>query len=142
MGMVEYQKSAFDAAEQEIGDGAPIYMVNLIRYRAEAQYLNDDASEPSSGSGKEVYFQRYVPAFARVAEGEDYSVFWVGNIRGLLVAAPGEHWDDIVIVKYASIQTLRRILESPDYETQAAPHRRAALEDWRFIVTTKVDLPG
>jgi uncharacterized protein (DUF1330 family) len=65
----------------------------------------------------------------------------VGNVRGVLVGAEGENWDDIVIVRYSSFAALRRILESSAYEAEAAPHRRAALADWRFIVTTQPNPP-
>ena len=60
-----------------------------------------------------------------------------GQMMKRVVGATGEKWDDIVIVRYVSLSALRRILESPEYETHAAPHRRAALADWKFIVTTQ-----
>jgi hypothetical protein len=65
----------------------------------------------------------------------------VGNVRALLIGLKDEHWDDVVIVRYASLATLRRILESTAYEAEAAPHRRAALLDWKFILTTQPSAP-
>jgi hypothetical protein len=76
-----------------------------------------------------------------VAQGEDYSVFWVGNVRGMLASEHDESWDDVVIVRYSAFSALRRILESEAYKSEAAPHRRAALADWRFIATTQFS-PG
>ena len=114
-------------------------MVNLVRYRVQAQYR--DKSDLPPCSGRAAYLQRYAPAFKKVAEGEEYGVFWVGNVRGMLVGAEEEHWDDIVIVRYSSFAALRRIIDNPSYEAEAAPHRRAALADWRFMVTTAPDLP-
>jgi hypothetical protein len=114
-------------------------MVNLVRYRDQAAY--EPGAHLPACSGREAYFQRYAPAFNKVAEGENHAVFWVGNIRGVLVGVDSEQWDDIVIVRYASFASLRRILESPAYEAHAAPHRRAALADWKFIVTTQPEIP-
>lgn len=131
----EYSQSVFDDAAVQLGDQGPVYMVNLVRYRAEAHYSSGTDEQPCSG--REAYFERYAPAFNTVAQGEDYSVSWVGKVHGVLVGATGEKWDDIVIVRYVSLSALRRILESPEYETHAAPHRRAALADWKFIVTTQ-----
>jgi hypothetical protein len=37
---------------------------------------------------------------------------------------------------------MRSILESAQYKSEAAPHRLAALQDWRFIATTQAELPG
>ncbi len=82
------------------------------------------------------------PAFNRAAAGEDYSLFWVGNMRGVLVGHDPEAWDDIAIARYAGFGALRRILQSAAYEEHAAPHRRAALADWKFIVTTQPKLPA
>ncbi|MGE4481316.1 hypothetical protein [Acidocella sp.] len=69
-----------------------------------------------------------------------HSRFYPHLYRGVLVGADGEAWDDIVVVRYASFEVLRRILESAAYAEQAAPHRRAALSDWKFLITTQPDL--
>ena len=136
---IEDNPAALEAAAHSLVDAGPIYMVNMVRYRPEATYPKGIELPPCSG--REAYFQRYAPAFGQVAQGEDYSVFWIGNVRGVLVGTEGEAWDDIVIVRYASFATLRRILENPSYEKTAAPHRRAALADWKFIITTQPELP-
>jgi len=140
MGIVDYTRGALDAASQSLGDEGPIYMINMVRYRAEADYVGKTEFPPCSG--REAYLQRYAPAFNKVAQGEDHSVFWFGNVRGMLVAPSDEVWDDVVIVQYSSFAALHRILTSPAYEAEAAPHRHAALADWRFIATTRVNLPG
>jgi hypothetical protein len=115
-------------------------MVNLVRYREQADYQGSPQLPPCSG--RETYLQRYAPAFRKVAADEDYGVFWMGNVRALLVGEPEEHWDDIVIVRYSDLAALRRILESPAYEAEAAPHRRAALAAWKFILTTQPGAPS
>lgn len=51
-------------------------------------------------------------------------------------------WDDIAIAEYPSLDSLRAIVNHPKYETEADQHRLAALEDWRFVVTTTGQLPG
>ncbi len=60
----------------------------------------------------------------------------------MLIAPAGEAWDDMVIVEYQDFATLRRIPDSAQYEAETATHRRAALADWRFIATLKIDLPS
>ena len=139
MQTVECSAAALEAAGKTLDGEGPVYMVNMVRFRDRADYLGASALPPCSG--REAYFQRYAPAFNQVAQGEDYGVFWLGNVREVLVGAEGEHWDDIVIVRYSSFAALRRILQSGAYEEEAAPHRRAALADWRFIVTTQPALP-
>ena len=139
MSMIDCTPAALQAAGERLGDAGPVYMVNLVRYRDEAAYEAGSTLPPCSG--REAYFKRYAPAFNAVAQGEDYGLFWVGNVHGVLVGTDGEAWDDIVIVRYASFAVLRRILESPAYAAQAEPHRIAALADWKFIVTTQPEMP-
>ncbi|TWB20341.1 hypothetical protein FBZ89_10752 [Nitrospirillum amazonense] len=143
MAIIDDTRAALDAAGRTLAEAGPVYMVNLVRYRDQATYeaTFEAASDLPPCSGSEAYFQRYARAFQTIARGEDYSVFWVGNVRGVLVGVAGEAWDDIVIVRYASFATLRRILENPAYAEQAAPHRHAALADWKFMVTTQPELP-
>lgn len=132
---IECTPAELQVAAEALADAGPVFMVNMVRYRDEAAYDADGTQPPCTG--REAYFHRYAPAFNAVARGEDYGLFWVGNVHGVLVGADGEAWDDIVIVRYASFAVLRRILESPAYAEKAAPHRRAALADWKFIVTTR-----
>jgi hypothetical protein len=133
MQILEYSPEAFEAASQTLGETGPIYMVNVVRYRATATYEQSSGLPPCTG--REAYLQRYAPAFNQIAQGEDYSVFWIGSVQGVLAAPPEESWDDIVIVRYANFPTLRRILENAAYKTDVEPHRLAALEDWRFLLT-------
>jgi hypothetical protein len=131
---VEYTRAALEEAGKVLGNAGPVHMINMVRYRDQADYRGKSDLPPCSG--REAYFQRYAPAFNKVAQGEDYGLFWVGNVRKMLISPEGQAWDDIVIVRYASFDALRRILESAAYERDAAPHRRAALAAWQFIATT------
>lgn len=144
MGMVELTPEALEAAAQTLAGIGPVMMVNLLRYRTQVEYGDGTALPPCSG--KEAYFGRYVPAFAKVAErvapNSNFAPILLGSIHTTLVAAAGEVWDDIAIVEYPSFEALRIIVASPAYAAEAAPHRRAALADWRFVAATKLDLPG
>ena len=43
----------------------------------------------------------------------------------------------MVLVEYGNYAAFRAVTESADYERDAAPHRRAALENWRLIAVQK-----
>jgi hypothetical protein len=140
--MIEITKEALTGAAQSLTNRGPIHMVNLLRYRPQAKY-QEDLALPAA-TGREVYLQRYVAAFARVsakvAPGEAFKPIFLGAVGATLVASPVEVWDDVVIVEYPSFDTLRKIVTSPEYETEAAPHHRAALSDWRLLATLRVEL--
>ena len=140
MGIVELTPEALEAAARALEGIGPVMMVNLLRYRTQAEYVDGTALPPCSG--KEAYFGRYVPAFAKVAPGASFAPVLIGQVHATLVAAAGEIWDDIAIVEYPSFEALQSVVASPAYAVEAAPHRHAALADWRFVAATKTDLPG
>jgi len=137
--ITEINTAAVAAAAQlyTAADG-PVYMVNLLRYREYADYGNAAGIAPCSG--REVYFYRYVRAFNEIAEGEGVKIFFLGKACKALAAPDGEEWDDIAIVEYPDMASFRRITESAEYQAAAAPHRRAALEDWRLFATGRITL--
>lgn len=143
MKTVDITPEAVQAAAEAIPEDSPFHMVNLLRYREHADYGDRTDIEPCSG--REAYYQRYLPAFnhVTVADGiEGIKVFWIGAVLARVVAPSDEQWDDVAIVEYPSFAAFRRVTESPTYGAEAAPHRKAALEDWRLIATASVTLPG
>lgn len=139
-GTTEMASQALLAAASAIPADMPIYMVNLLRYRDQADYGDQPTAEPCSG--REAYFQHYLPAFTKVTEGDGIKPFWIGNVLAQLVAPPGEHWDDVAIVEYPNFAGFQRMIESSAYREEAEPHRRAALADWRLIPTAKANIPN
>lgn len=141
----ELTPEALDAAGRAMaGQEGPVHMLNLVRYHPAADYRGLGEFPPCSG--REAYVQRYVPAFARVAQSVApdvvFKISMLAGVLAVLVAPAGEAWDDLVIVEYPSFEALRRIIECREYEVAAAPHRRAALADWRFLATRKIELPA
>ncbi len=118
-----------------IGEDTPFVMLNLLRYKEQADY--GIGSEHTPCSGREAYYQRYVPAFAAIAarleNTKRFKPAFVGSVLQALVNSPDEPWDDVVLVEYGNYAAFRDVAESADYEREAAPHRRAALANWRLI---------
>jgi uncharacterized protein (DUF1330 family) len=123
--------------------GERLYVLNLLRFRASAEY--PAGVTPVGASGQEAYFKGYLPAFGRIAAAMGITgvkPVWVGAVRGVIAGAAGEEWHAIAIVEYPSVATFRRIAESAEYARTAEPMRRAALEDWRLIAHSKMEMPG
>ena len=141
MSTTKLTPEALDTATAVAGStNQPIYMLNLLRYNDRAAYPENAGLAPCSG--REAYFERYVPAFSSVAQGSGIKPVWIGKALTGIVAPADEHWDDVAIVEYPSFAVFRALVESDAYKTQADPHRSAALADWRLIATSKTDLPG
>lgn len=115
-------------------DATPIVMLNLLRFRAVAEYKGVAADY----SGREAY-RRYsevtLPKLAQIGA----QVSYLGRTQGTLIGPPDEHWDEVLLVRYPDKQAFMAMLAMPDY-FEATRHRTAALEDSRLIAT--VAMPG
>ncbi len=111
--------------------GAPLVMINLLRYRERAQYPPGGDAAPCSG--REAY-QRYAAvALAKVAQ-VGGRILWMGRVAASVIAPHGEEWDDAVLVEYPSRKAFLDMIALRDYQA-AVFHRTAALEDSRLIAT-------
>ncbi len=129
-------------AASMIPPGTPIVMLNLVRYKHLADYGGTGSLPPCSG--REAYLTRYAPAFNTIAQRSEHTrkirPVFLSSAVARLVGPADELWHDIVLVEYPDFAAFRTVVESPDYERDAAPHRRAALENWRLIATLKQNL--
>lgn len=121
------------AASAVVPDNSPVFMLNLLRYKKDADY-----GEPGDApcSGRTAYHERYVPVFRELAAGEGVKVTWLAAALARVVGPAEEQWDEVGVVEYPSFAAFRRIIESACYKAEAERHRLAALADWRLIATT------
>ena len=123
------------AALGGIPENTPFLMLNLLRYRKQADY--GDRTEFGPRSGREAYFQGYVPAFSAIAARSESTKkirpILLGAVLARLVGPADEPWDDVALVEYPNFEAFRSVVESPEYQRDAAPHRKAALENWRLM---------
>ena len=138
MAFIEMNPQVLDEAQKSMSGKGPIFVLNLLRFRAEADYEGQSGFAPCSG--KEAYYERYVPAFRKLTEGSSIQLVWLGMVLAPFVVPAGERWDQIAIVQYPSFEVFRNAVGSPAYAAEASPHRKAALEDWRLIASEKVNL--
>ncbi len=109
--------------------GVPIFMLNLLRFRAEAQYRDGTPG----GSGREAYARYAELTKERLAQ-VGAEILYFGNARAMIIAPPAEKWDAVLLVRYPSAEAFARMLAMPDY-LAGTIHRTAALEDARLIAT-------
>jgi hypothetical protein len=133
----EINPQGLDAAVAAIPPGIAVFMVNLLRFRDQADY--GDRTDLAACTGREAYFARYLPAFNETAGayGPTELVFG-GNVAGNVVGPLDEAWDGIGLVRYPSIEVFQKIIADPAYLENAEPHRVAALADWRLYATTSL----
>jgi hypothetical protein len=132
--MNELSPQTLEAAISSIGEG-PVVLVNLLWFRETPRY----ASEFISGktTAKDAYFEGYAQVFREIAQelGVTSELLYAGDRVAGLLAAAEDDWDRIVIVRYQRLADLKLIMNTEAYRIKAAPHRLAAIENWRFFAT-------
>ena len=125
-----------------VDDGGPVCMLNLLRYRAQADYAGHP--EQPRRSGREAY-QRYMELAFPIIGKVGIRMVFMGSCLAHVIAPPAERWDDMLLVEYPTRGVFVAALSAPDYRAVVF-HRTAALQDSRLIAfrggALSVPLPG
>ena len=114
-------------AMAEKGPEGPMVMVNLLKYRAKADYVLDRAEAKENLSGRDAY-QRYGMVALQQVMKRGGSVVWAGPQKFVMVGdEAGNDWDEVVCVRYPSREAFLNMTQDPDY-LAAHYHREAGLE--------------
>ncbi len=116
----------------------PVVMINLLRYREQAEYPEGAPFPPCTG--REAYARYSEVALQKVSEAGGRPI-WLGQVQLNVIAPDAEVWDDAVLVEYPSRRSFLEMVAKPDYQASSV-HRTAALADSRLILTQGQALPG
>ena len=103
--------------------GEPIAMLNLLKFKARAEYADGRASELS---GREAY-ELYAKGFHEVMDPLGVKILYSGDVRGFLIGLGDGAWDAMALIQYPTTQVMLDMLRNPDYQA-AQQHRAAGLE--------------
>lgn len=126
----------FPSAIDELPKSVPVVMLNLLRFKDEAQYPPKYPNPACSGA--EAY-QRYSDALAGYLVEAGGEVLSYGKALSPLIAPDGEDWDAMLLVRYPSADAFKGMMSAPGYH-QATAHRTAALDDSRLIACETTEL--
>ncbi len=123
----EQIQALMTASEEEMA--TPITMINLLRFRQQADYAEGVDAEPCSGP--EAY-QRYAEGAVSAVAKVGGRPIWGAEARQTVIGPVDEAWDQAFIVFYPSRNAFLQMVQDPDYQA-IVPHRTAALADSRLI---------
>ncbi|HVN72565.1 MAG TPA: DUF1330 domain-containing protein [Desulfomonilia bacterium] len=112
----------------------PVVMVNLLKFREKALYPQGSTFEPCSG--RQAY-KRYMDTALEKLNEVGARPIWMSKAFVGVIAPADERWDQVLLVKYPSVDAFMTMLKMPDY-LEATLHREAALEDSRLIATIEI----
>jgi uncharacterized protein (DUF1330 family) len=110
----------------------PIQMLNLLKFRAEADY-GPGANEPKM-SGQAAYMRYGVEVQKLVGAGGG-RVLYQGMAQRMVIGEVGEAWDAVAVVEYASAAAFVQMALS-DEMRKIMHHRKAGLEGQLLIMCT------
>lgn len=122
------QLRALNALDENQG---PVLMLNLLRYREQANYEADSGEAPCSG--REAY-ERYGARVLGLIERVGGKPCLSASSLATVIAPDSEQWDDMIIVRYPSVAAFKSMIFSEDYQAISF-HRDAGLADSRLVIT-------
>lgn len=106
----------------------PVVMLNLLRFRQQAEYA-DASVPPCSGRSAYAQYSKLIEPLLALAGAR---IVWVGKAHGSLIAPSGEEWDEVLLVQYPAKEAFLGMIQSPAYQA-IVHHRTAALADSRLV---------
>lgn len=109
-----------------------IVMLNLLRFRAVADYSASPSLAPVEAISGAEAFRRYIEhalPYLRESGGE---LLFLGSGGHFLIGPPGERWDMAMLVRQRSVASFVAFASHEAY-LAGIGHRTAALEDSRLL---------
>jgi uncharacterized protein (DUF1330 family) len=100
----------------------PIVMLNLLKFRARAEYPDGRKSDLT---GRQAY-NLYGEAMRKVVEREGGKFIFAAEIKSLVIGTVEDMWDIAALVEYPSSAAFARIASSPEV-AEIGVHRAAGL---------------
>ncbi|HTZ69209.1 MAG TPA: DUF1330 domain-containing protein [Acetobacteraceae bacterium] len=119
------------AAMREAGPKGPIVMVNLLKFKARAEYPDGCAT---ALSGQEAY-AIYGAAVTKLVAGVGGRVLFMADVTFLSIGQAEPLWDQVALAEYPDRAALVRMAMSEEYQ-EIAVHRAAGLAGQLNIETT------
>ncbi len=109
----------------------PVEMLNLVKFRAKAQYPAGHELAGAGLTGAQAYRNYGIetaPIIARLGA----SILWRGAFQTTLIGPADEAWDEVFVARYPSAHAFLEMVTDPIYRA-AVIHRQAAVETSRLI---------
>ena len=122
---------------QNFHDKGKVVMLNLLKFRATANYTNLEALKPDKEISGEEAYQLYMDGTLPELEKAGSRIIYFGKSRNFLIGPDSEQWDAVLLVEHESVLKFMEFAQNPDY-LKIAGHRTAALEDSRLLPTNEI----
>lgn len=106
----------------EEGPDGPIYMINLLKFKAKAEYEDGRETDLTGYEAYQIYAKEVVKLLAEFGG----KGFFAGDVTFLALGQVEELWDEVAIAMYPKRADLLRMSSSKQWQ-EIAVHRAAGL---------------
>ncbi len=106
----------------EPGHDGPIYMLNLLKFKAKAEYEDSRQTDLTGAEAYAIYGKEVARHLQKVGGAPMFSA----SVERLMLGEVEELWDSAAIAMYPSRQAMLEMISSKDYQASAM-HRTAGL---------------
>jgi hypothetical protein len=110
----------------------PVVMLNLLRFRATADYSATPSLEPAQAISGAEAFRRYIDHTLPFLAASGGELLFLGDANAFLIGPSDERWDMVALVRQASADSFLAFASNAAY-LAGIGHRTAALEDSRLL---------
>jgi uncharacterized protein (DUF1330 family) len=121
------------------GIAGPVVMLNLLRFRAIADYSADPDLAPAAPISGAAAFDRYVAHTLPYLTESGGALVFLGEGGRFLIGPEEERWDRVALVRQSSVQAFMAFANHAGY-LAGLGHRTAALEDSRLLPLSEMPL--
>ena len=117
----------------------PVVMLNLLRFRAVADYSSTPELAPAQPISGAAAFERYIEHTLPFLHASGGELLFFGEGGAFLIGPSDERWDAAMLVRQHSVEHFISFENDPAY-LSGIGHRTAALEDSRLLPLVETDL--
>jgi uncharacterized protein (DUF1330 family) len=110
----------------------PVWMLNLLRFREQADYSSAPQLAPSEPISGRQAFDRYIEHAQPYLEASGGGLLWLAKAGPWLIGPEQERWDLAMLVEQASVESVLAFASDEAY-LAGLGHRAAALLDSRLL---------
>jgi uncharacterized protein (DUF1330 family) len=110
----------------------PVGMLNLLRFRAVADYSAAPDLAPAQPISGAAAYELYVAHTRPWLERSGGAVLFDGDGGDVLIGPDGERWDRVMLIRQTSLHSFMAFADNADY-LAGLGHRSAALVDSRLL---------
>jgi len=114
------------------GIPGPVVMLNLLRFRAVADYSANPELAPASPISGEAAYRLYMSHTLPYLHASGGELLFYGKGGSFLIGPSDERWDAVMLIRQSSVASFFAFASNEGY-LSGMGHRVAALEDSRLL---------